>query len=157
MIYRSQEELEEAVKLWQGRLRLQDWDIHAEIVDGAVIDGADATCRPFQHLKRARIRLINPDHYHACPNREGAPHNHQSDLIHEMLHIHFDTWAPSKNDEAKFEAFEQTVEVLASCFDRMAPCSPAPRARSLAGAGSVLRVCAEEQEGMDSSVNSYAY
>lgn len=88
VIYKTQEELDAALAEWQIRLRLQDWDITAKVVRRDDIDTDPsnrkaATVYREWRLNSADIKILDPI------DRVGrAERDMESDLVHELLHIH---------------------------------------------------------------------
>lgn len=124
MIYNSQEELDEALALWQKRLRLQDWEVRARIVTRKQMEG-DSYGRCFVHwdTKQATIRILHPEFYEDEKELDEwgrAACNHERVLVHELLHIPFHPLMPSE-EGMLYSHIEQVIESLASSFVEVRP------------------------------------
>lgn len=82
------EELRARCKVWQQRLRLQDWEVYVEYVRKADADGwwGELTCREINH-RYAKVRIVEPGSF--------LPEDHPREktdpeyvLVHELLHIY---------------------------------------------------------------------
>lgn len=109
----TQEELEARCKLWQERLRLQDWRISITLVRREEIgEGVSGLCQPYAEIRYARIRVLDSIDFYTSSL---LPYDHEHILVHELLHCHF----PGFNaDTSQREGLviEQGVEALALSF-----------------------------------------
>lgn len=108
----TQSMLESLTKEWQKRLRLQDWDVkvgfkrHYDMNDPA----NEAEMQMNSSLKRARVRLSNPADY--C--NEFWPYDVEGALVHELLHIHFESMEHGiPKDDPRDIAKEQAIDLIA--------------------------------------------
>jgi len=87
LIYKNQQELNKALEYWKRVLRLQDWDIKAEICrqKDIDIDDAQGQCNWVLEKKQAYIRILDPIDYPSTRFEQ----NHEETLVHELLHLHF--------------------------------------------------------------------
>ena len=111
MIYETAGQLEEACREWQAILRLQDWDITAEIVRGKQMVERDdsGNVRWNDKHRIARISILDPVD-HEGPEFVGEL-DHEETLVHELLHLHFA--GLDHEDETTFElAINRISEAL---------------------------------------------
>lgn len=94
-------ELRERCAYWQRILRLQDWRVDVRLADSAETDGQLGNCHVFQDAKLAIIRILRAEtrdltdiYSQAFPESDDP----EFTLIHELLHIPFDSIL---NDEAE--------------------------------------------------------
>lgn len=88
VIYKTQAELDAALAYWQKVLRLQDWDI--KIIFGRERDMCDPCLGEIittPAKKMALIKILDPVDY-SNPHYE---QDHEPTLVHELLHIHFNS------------------------------------------------------------------
>ena len=125
VIYETQEELDAAIALWQKRLRLQDWDIKAEIKRGRdmrhdyPVSGLNTitVC-----AKLAHIRLLDPLDYDC----ETEPQDHERTLVHELIHMHLQPLLNQVEAEDSelckrlWSATEQAITALDGAFVKLA-------------------------------------
>lgn len=112
MIYKTNEELQIACAEWQKRLRLQDWIVKARIARIKEMDDqeAGAECNPYLKRKIAAIRIRDSID---MPDKMIIEQDMEWDLVHELLHLHFQPLNTEDSDEI---ALEQAVDVLAHSF-----------------------------------------
>lgn len=84
---RSQVDIEGLCRMWQQRLRLQDWDITVAHVPVGVLSGpavhGDIVWKI--HSKSAHIRIVQ-----SVDMAANDPHYDQENtVVHELLHLHF--------------------------------------------------------------------
>ena len=92
-------------RVWQERLRLQDWDIHCQLVRGFRLTEAVAEVETSDPKRTAWIRVMNPADYH--PDFL-LPYDPERSVVHELLHILLRPIA----QEAETLAEEQLVHQL---------------------------------------------
>ena len=92
-------------RIWQARLRLQDWDIHCQLVRGFRLTEAIAEVETSDTKRTAWIRVMNPADYH--PDFL-LPYDPERSVVHELLHIVLRPIA----QEAETLAEEQVVHLL---------------------------------------------
>lgn len=101
----TQSKLEKLLKLWQKRLRLQDWDIEialvpkVEGVEGMSMVFGGTMCRP--SMMEASVQILN--------NLED--YDTELTLVHELLHVVFGGMQPP--DGLFDHMFEVGVEKVA--------------------------------------------
>lgn len=78
-------ELEDLLRHWQRKLRLQDWDIEIRFVSKDEMTGRDGTVQYHTHLKTARIEVLRPGEER--PNA-WIPYDIENTIVHELLHLH---------------------------------------------------------------------
>ena len=93
-------------RIWQARLRLQDWDIHCQLVRGFRLTEAVAEVESSDPKRTAWIRVMNPADYH--PDFL-LPYDPERSIVHELLHVLLRPIA----QEAESLAEEQVVHLLA--------------------------------------------
>lgn len=110
MIYKTQEELNAALAKWQVLLNLQEWQITAELVGYQDISdeswGAQNSIR-YTH-RCSRIRVLKDGHW----KDEVIAHNHDHDLLHELLHLLTFELANAEGDEQHSCADEVLINRL---------------------------------------------
>lgn len=85
----SLDELQALCAEWQKRLRLVDWRIYLSIERARDFDneGKAAEIKMFRSSKEATIKLLDELDY---PPTCVVSQDHEEDLVHELLHLHFD-------------------------------------------------------------------
>ena len=114
----DKEELLRYVKRWQVILYLKDWDITIRVVDNQDMPGFSSTksvlgfCAKNVALKSATLFLCSPQTYeHARGFSRWQPvYDMEQVLVHEMLHIVWDTDWIDDSDEIWMDRFIGTVE-----------------------------------------------
>ena len=109
----NNKELQKALKIWQKRLRLQDWKITASFVHNYQLDGRIGQGTSNLKFKESHISIVHPDEVN--PNCFGTT-NPEDTLVHELIHIHFIYTEPEKGIKpGSFQAFslESAVDCLA--------------------------------------------
>lgn len=113
----SDEQLKSLCRLWQKRLKLQDWRIAVFLADSGEMNGAQGDAHFQREKKLGVIRILRPeafdetDQYHkAFPDVFDV----ERTLIHELLHAPLDgLFETEENTEQhKHDAQEQCVEQL---------------------------------------------
>ena len=109
----SQEELQEKLKTWQKRLRLQDWIIKVHIVRGRdmKLEECQAEVSWTIAKKTATVRIIDPLDY---PSDVTDPQDMENSLIHELLHLHLAPITGGDVDGVFHIAEEQAIESITS-------------------------------------------
>lgn len=91
---------------WKPKLRLTDWDIDISVVARRTLGGDDGECQSWQEIKEASIKIVR-----TTPS--SAFLDHETLIVHEMLHCHF----PTEGLDAKNEAIiEQGVDQLSKAL-----------------------------------------
>jgi hypothetical protein len=101
----DQETLEDRVRYWQQRLRLQDWAV--EIVMERAYDLGDywGKIHVAEDKRRARIRIMDPIDLSPAAI---APYDMDQIIVHELLHIHL--YPITKAEDSMPE--EQAIEAI---------------------------------------------
>lgn len=110
----NEEELQERLKYWQEKLRLQDWIVEVQISRGK--DMMEDTCACVDYTlskKMASVKILDPIDY---PDDVMGERDMENDLVHELLHLHFAPINEHFNDDNEiYSTFEeQAVESIAS-------------------------------------------
>ncbi|MBD8007456.1 hypothetical protein [Bacillus norwichensis] len=110
----TQAQLEQKLKEWQQRLRLQDWIIKVGIVREKQFCVADRAAEVVWTLekKMASIRILDPLDY---PEDCMEPQDMESSLVHELLHLHLAPLRYHFGDKSEiYDTFEeQAIESIA--------------------------------------------
>jgi hypothetical protein len=115
----TDEQLKSLCKLWQKRLRLQDWRIDVRLVDSGELGNSEGGCRAFRDDKLAIIKVLKPDavdrtddYFKAFPETYSV----ERILVHELLHIPLEgILNPDANDHEKV-AEEQAVNQITNAL-----------------------------------------
>jgi len=102
---KTKRDADKVCKKLQKILRLQDWDVNVQFVHPAEIKGTVAQVSYVADIKYATISLIDPQ----FDDRELL-----SDLIHELLHLHFCTFFDIEGLKGKL--MEQAIVSLERAF-----------------------------------------
>lgn len=107
--------LTRACKLWQKRLRLQDWDVIAKFDTkqemAQVIANGDScvgACDYHINLKCAKIHILRPELLGESQDSVTTI------LIHELLHLHF----AHIDDDDHFWLIEQAIDCIAQSYEK---------------------------------------
>ncbi len=99
---------------WQRVLRLQDWDVSARIASQQEVGvGANASCNVNRALHHATIRIVSERDFGVPEFPEWRTYDPEVLLVHELLHIPADAFAPGPVDKLRAELYEQFIETLA--------------------------------------------
>lgn len=111
MIYETQEQLNEALTLWQERLQLRDWTIRATLVSPRELEDADGDIHVHIPLKAAFIRICTEQHDKAKLITEM---DQERALVHELIHIHMEPLWPedAATDSLEWRMAEQATQAL---------------------------------------------
>lgn len=112
----TKRELQKLLTRWQAALRLSDWDIELKVLPRGRIHGNDGECYAYPDLREAEIRIVS-----GATSSKFA--DHETVLVHELLHCHMDRAQTDENEEA----IEAAVEVLSKCIVALARRCRAPR------------------------------
>jgi hypothetical protein len=109
--------IDSLVKLWQRRLRIEDWDITVQIKRRAEMEEIVGTCpaplgacRIPDMFQKADIVLMTPTD--TMPGDD----NIELTLVHEMVHIMMpwmDLGIPNDEKRAEFKVYERIVDRMA--------------------------------------------
>ncbi|WP_144558520.1 hypothetical protein [Shouchella miscanthi] len=84
----TQEQLQERLEYWQGKLRLRDWIITAKIkrLVEFEVTGRAGEIHALYESREAAIKILDPMDWNGS---DGFPLNDmEHTLVHELLHIH---------------------------------------------------------------------
>lgn len=110
----TDEQLQERLKYWKEKLRLQDWIIEVKLSRGRdMMEGTNACVNWVLYKKMALIKILDPIDY---PGELMGERDMENDLVHELLHLHF---APindhfGENGEVYNTFEEQAIESITS-------------------------------------------
>ena len=104
----TQTDLEKLLAKWQRLLRLQDWNIQVRFVRGHEIDDCQARIKHNDNYKCAIVKLRDPQDW---PPGDW-PEDSESDLVHELLHLHMSPFDGSKADTQEAVCLEQAIECI---------------------------------------------
>lgn len=133
MIYHTQAELDAGLAKWQKILRLQDWDIHAELVSSVDLpDFRLGQVKRIRDKQLARIQLLKHEDWREV-NGEGcqavepvSEWCHEIALVHELIHAKMVLFEPDDMDSLEWSLCERFVEDMAQCFVRLERQTHAP-------------------------------
>ena len=111
----TQKQLNLWLAKWQAMLRLQDWDITAELQDRKEMDGADGLCGPTAARRHAVIYIAKNA---GCP-KNIVPHDPERTLVHELLHVLFSPFELQESESPSGIAQEQVVDQMATLLLRL--------------------------------------
>lgn len=116
----TQEELIQACKLWQKRLRLQDWKVDVKLVHTKDIDGNTGICEPTRARKYAQIKIATAE----STTDSLDDYDMLLILVHELLHLHFDEVDPAVMDDkgeltADYMKFDSGIELIAEALVKL--------------------------------------
>jgi hypothetical protein len=106
----------ELVRLWQRRLRLQDWEIHVQIIPWHKLSSRShgAEMEFWRPPKRAMLKLLERGHY---PTSSFDLADDEYSIVHELIHLHLAVWRyDSEKDEQASDAEEAVVVALATAL-----------------------------------------
>jgi hypothetical protein len=91
--FASDADLEAGCRLWQKRLRLQDWHVRVRTRPSAGWDRMDddGECRITDTLKHAVITIRDS----LDSPRDEPAYDQEKTLVHELLHLHTHAFAPN--------------------------------------------------------------
>lgn len=115
MIYKNQKQLNKALKKWKKILRLQEWDIKAQIGRAAYfnLQNAQGENRITLVSKQSLIMLLDPLDY---PDYSDFPQDMEQTLVHELLHCTMAELEPSDEDSLEHTIWHSTIDTLAKAF-----------------------------------------
>lgn len=113
----TKEELKQLCKEWQEILRLQNWDIEADICRSDEFNVPNRTGENCWDLSigKAYIRVLHPVDY----KKSVWPHDMELVLVHELLHLYFIVFSPEEENTIKHSFMENTIETLAKVLVRL--------------------------------------
>lgn len=92
---------------WKRALKLQDWEIRAEIYPRQDMGGNDGLFGHTIQKKQALIQLAQTSEDHTLYDPEQT-------LIHELLHVHFAPFQSNRNGSLEDIAQEQAIDTIAN-------------------------------------------
>ena len=107
----NEEQLQEKLKQWQERLRLQDWIVKVKIVRQREMQADRQGEVEFNvHNKVAMIKIIDPIDYDDWDKQDM-----EDTLVHELLHLHLSGISLhfGKNNDVYEMLEEQAIESIA--------------------------------------------
>jgi hypothetical protein len=109
VIYETQEQLDQALALWQDRMGLNDWRIKAKLAPRRDIRNySEGECTTSPAHRHAYILLCRPKDLNA------DSFDQQFALVHELVHVWLWSWrTPTELEET---VMEQTVNLIARQF-----------------------------------------
>lgn len=119
MIYADDAELQAGLAKWRKILRLQDWDLFAELVSAADMDGATGKCYALPTKQCARISMLRREDFRdPCRDRGVAIGDGDMErvLVHELIHAHMRLMYPDDWETLEGNIQERFVETMAQCF-----------------------------------------
>lgn len=118
------QELQELCSFWQKKLRLQDWKIVVKIARHNQIDFESwARVEYCRSHKQATIYILDPtdDIYHRMV--EEFPYDPEVSLVHELLHLHFESYDPPANSE-EFMQLEIGLNLISEALVQLRKSNP---------------------------------
>jgi hypothetical protein len=111
----TQNELEARCKIWQERLRLQDWIVYCRLSPHTEFSNDTmANVRVSVGRKEALIQIIAPDHY---SHLASCPQDMELSLVHELLHLHLEPMGMRYDDPKQFTE-EQAINSISTSLVR---------------------------------------
>lgn len=113
----TDEQLKSLCKLWQKRLKLQDWQISARVVGSEEMRDSLGDCVVYQDTKCALVRVIDPagiDETHPYYSRFPENGNLEKILVHELIHILLDPFFDPDAEDFRRTAQEQLMDQMAT-------------------------------------------
>jgi len=112
----TQKQLEALLAEWQAVLRLQDWAVKARFAEPELLGGGVAHCCTTSPRKLATIRIASPE----TLSRDGdAERDPEADLVHELIHLHMDAFAPADWTSPTGVAMEQAIDLIAEALVKL--------------------------------------
>lgn len=96
---------------WQGRIRLQDWDVRTSLVRkrDMELENVGGECLWVLEKREAEIHLLDPVDWHPLD----PPQDVEKDLVHELLHLHFAPFMAADKESLAAKTQEQAIEAIA--------------------------------------------
>lgn len=116
-IIKNAEQMGALCREWQGRLRLQDWDIHVSIVRARDMKTENALGEVYAWntaKKAAAVHLLDSIDY---PADQPATQDMERDLVHELLHLHFLVLSEGYKEDSKEQLeLERGVDAISKAL-----------------------------------------
>ena len=108
----SDDELKKLCAEWQDRLRLQAWDIDASICRASefVLPNCCGENEWNHQNNKSEIRILD----HVDFPKIKFPQDMEVALVHELLHLCFESFEPKNKESLRFDLMERTIERLAN-------------------------------------------
>lgn len=113
--------LSERLAFWQRQLRLQDWEITAELANVHEVGSRCALSNVNPSCKEARIRILAVAEWPVPSERVGL-WDLEYFLIHELVHLHLNAWrgpAESDGDSMEYQQKEGAIDLIAGALWRL--------------------------------------
>lgn len=108
----TEEQTEDWLRIWQKRLRLDDWKIEVKIVRVWELErGTLGHIDWSTPRKTAVIKVLNPADYELPPDK--IPADMELSIVHELVHLHLSVLPLSKSSRG---AEEQVVTMIADAL-----------------------------------------
>lgn len=113
MFYKNDAELTAALKFWQSLLKLDAWQIKAQICRQQDMpgDAAQGNSTYVFSKRQAIISLLDPLDF---PRNTLFGQDMEQTLVHELLHLSFAGFTPEDDDSLEYALMEQTIDSLAT-------------------------------------------
>ena len=117
--------LQKMAELYQGYLRLTDWNIEIIFVDQRDFVNKNAECEMMHKKQFARIRICSAESW--APGFTTQLLDMKYLLLHEMVHmlfskVHPDQLSPELNEKAiEYDLFELAIDKIASLLADLLP------------------------------------
>lgn len=114
----TEEKLRGRCQYWQRVLRLQDWRVDVRIVGTEELGTQEAgQTEIHQDSKLATIKILDEAAYNQTSRMVKAFHSgYEHTLVHELLHIPFDTLMDREADRHEQIMQEQAIEFIADAL-----------------------------------------
>lgn len=109
----TETELNELCQGFQKLLRLQDWEIHVQLVDQLSIPGDEASVTHKLSLKEATINIPTPETFASSLS---ANQDMRHLLLHEMIHLYFSGFQLDDLSGVGHELFELAINSIAGAL-----------------------------------------
>jgi hypothetical protein len=104
----TEEQLQQKLKEWQKRLRLQDWIIKVRLARRYELPEDSMACvNAVLPKKMASIKILDPIDYDQSIM---VPQDMEDSLVHELLHLHLEPIVG--DDDSKYIEVEQAIESI---------------------------------------------
>ena len=110
-------------RIWQARLRLQDWDIHCQLVRGFRLTEAVAEVESLETKRVAWVRVMNPLDFQ--PDSL-LPQDVERSIVHELLHLVLSPLAPEEATLAEEQIVNALSATLVSLWRSRPDLAPSP-------------------------------
>lgn len=107
-------DIQKLLQTWKKRLRLQDWELELHIVRRyRTRDGGSGSCEIVPNYKSAVITITHRDDF---GSEDRFDRDFESTLVHELLHLHVETFADQDAGETRDTLKEQAIVSLERAF-----------------------------------------